>query len=83
MLHLKDRQRGFPPSQNLNKAAEHFTEVGSGTIDWKKVLTAAERLEVEHLFVQQDESDRPAVESLRISYGNLIDVYLEKMGIIS
>jgi sugar phosphate isomerase/epimerase len=83
MLHLKDRRQGFPPSRELNKAAEHFTEVGNGTIDWKKVLTAAERLEVEHLFVEQDESDRPAVESLRISYRHLIDVYLDKMGVIS
>ena len=83
MLHLKDRRRGFPPSQELNKAAEHFTEVGNGTIDWKKILTAAQRLGVEHLFVEQDESDRPAVESLRISYLHLIDLYLDKMGVIS
>ena len=83
MLHLKDRQRGFPPSQELNQAAEHFTEVGNGTIDWKNILTAAERLEVEYLFVEQDESDKPAVESLRISYRNLMDVYLSKMGVIS
>jgi len=83
MLHLKDRKGGFPPSQELNKAAEHFTEVGNGTIDWKEVVTAAERLEVEHLFVEQDESERPPVESLRISYGNLLGVYAGKMGVIS
>jgi len=83
MLHLKDRRGGFPPSQELNKAAEHFTEVGRGTIDWKNVLTAAERLEVEHLFVEQDESERPPIESLRISYGHLLDVYLDRMGVIS
>ncbi|MBV8894836.1 MAG: sugar phosphate isomerase/epimerase, partial [Acidobacteria bacterium] len=32
MLHLKDRKPGFPPSQQLNDAAGHFTEVGRGTI---------------------------------------------------
>lgn len=87
MLHLKDRQRGFSPSQELNKAAEHFTEVGNGTIDWKNVLTAAERLEVEHFFVEQDECERPPVDSLRMSYRHLLsvytDVYLEKRGVIS
>ena len=83
MLHLKDRRGGFPPSQELNKSAEHFTEVGSGSIDWKKVLTAAEQLQVEHLFVEQDESERLPIESLRISYRHLVDVYLDKMGVIS
>ena len=82
MLHLKDRKRGFPPSQELNKAAEHFTEVGNGTIDWNKVLGAAKRLEIEHLFVEQDESERPPVESLKISYAHLVDMYLVKMSVI-
>ena len=68
MLHLKDRKRGFPSSQVKNKAAEHFTEVGNGTIDWKNVLAAAERLQIEHLFVEQDESERPPLESLKISF---------------
>ena len=81
MLHLKDRRGGFPPSQELNKAAEHFTEVGNGTIDWKRVLTAAEQLEVQHLFVEQDESKRPPLESLRISYGHLLDVYVDRKGV--
>lgn len=87
MLHLKDRQRGSPPSQELNKAAEHFTEVGNGTIDWKNVLTAAERLEVEHFFVEQDECERPPLESLRMSYRHLqgvfVDLYSEKRDVIS
>ena len=83
MLHLKDRRRNFPPSTELNKAAEHFTEVGNGTIDWKKVLASAEGLGVEHLFVEQDESERPPMESLKISLGHLVDIYLEKLGVVS
>ncbi|HWC19302.1 MAG TPA: sugar phosphate isomerase/epimerase, partial [Terriglobales bacterium] len=55
MLHLKDRKPGVTTSQQLNKAAEHFTEVGNGSIDWKRVLSEAEQLEIEHLFVEQDE----------------------------
>jgi len=71
MLHLKDRKRGFPPSQELNGAAGHFTEVGNGTIRWRDVLAAAQASGIEHLFVEQDSSDRSPLESIRISYQNL------------
>ena len=71
LLHLKDRKPGFPPSQQLNSAAGHFTEVGNGSIDWKKILDTAQKYGVEHYFVEQDESERPPIESLRISYHNI------------
>lgn len=71
LLHLKDRMPDFPASQELNHAAEHFTEVGDGSLDWKKILAAAERNGVEHLFVERDSGARPALESIRISYDNL------------
>ena len=71
MLHIKDRKPGFPSSQELNDTAGHFTEVGNGSIQWKKVLGAAHDSRIEHMFVEQDESERPPMESLRISYGNL------------
>jgi len=71
MLHLKDRKPGFPPSQELNDAAGHFTEVGSGTIDWKAILAQAEKNHVDYMFVEQDQTDRPVFESLRISYDYL------------
>jgi sugar phosphate isomerase/epimerase len=71
MLHLKDRKPGFPISQTLDDAAHHFTEVGNGTLDWKAILAAAEKNHIEYMFVEQDESDRNPLESLRISYNNL------------
>ncbi|HJX00461.1 MAG TPA: sugar phosphate isomerase/epimerase [Terriglobales bacterium] len=71
LLHIKDRKPGFAPSQELNDAAEHFTEVGNGSIEWKSVLATARASGVEQMFVEQDESERPPVESLRISYHNL------------
>lgn len=74
LLHLKDRKPGFPPSQQLDEAAMHFTEVGSGTLDWKAILAAAERNRIDHMFVEQDFTDRPPMESLRISYD-----YLQKL----
>jgi sugar phosphate isomerase/epimerase len=71
LLHVKDRKAGFPTSTELNKPAEHFAEVGTGEIDWKAVFATASASGVEHYFVEQDECERPPLESLQISYNNL------------
>jgi sugar phosphate isomerase/epimerase len=71
MIHVKDRKAGFPPSHTLDASAEHFTEVGTGTINWRAVLAAAQKAGVEHYFVEQDSGERPALESVAISYRNL------------
>jgi sugar phosphate isomerase/epimerase len=71
LLHLKDRKPGFPTTQVKDAAAEHFTEVGAGTIHWREILAAAKKNGVKHLFVERDSGDLPAMESLRISYQNL------------
>jgi sugar phosphate isomerase/epimerase len=71
LLHLKDRKPGFPTSQMKDAAAEHFTEVGAGTIHWQEILAVAAKNGVKHLFVERDSGDLLAMESLRISYQNL------------
>jgi sugar phosphate isomerase/epimerase len=71
LLHLKDRKPGFPTSQVKDAAAEHFTEVGAGTIHWREILAAAENHGVEHFFVERDSGEVPAIESLRVSFENL------------
>ena len=71
LIHLKDRKPGFPTSQVKDAAAEHFTEVGAGTIHWQEILAAADKNGVKHLFVERDSGDLPAMESLRISYQNI------------
>jgi sugar phosphate isomerase/epimerase len=68
LLHLKDRKPGFPTSQVKDAAAEHFTEVGSGTIDWKPILAAAEKNAVKHFYVERDSGGLAPMESLRISF---------------
>ncbi len=68
LLHLKDRLAGFPTSQMLEPSAEHMTEVGSGTINWKAVIDTAQQTGVKHYFVERDNGSTPAFESLRISY---------------
>jgi sugar phosphate isomerase/epimerase len=70
LLHVKDRQPGFPTSQTLNRDAEHFAEVGKGTINWGPILSKAESIGVQHFFVEQDESEDP-MKSIAISHGNL------------
>jgi sugar phosphate isomerase/epimerase len=70
-LHLKDRKAGFPTSQELNDAAQHFTPVGTGAIDYKSVLAAADRKGVKRLYVEQDFSQGPPMEALRTSFKNL------------
>ena len=71
MLHLKDRKPGFPASQQLGDAAQHFTEVGTGTIDYKRILAIAQQQGIKYTFVEQDSTTIPPMESLRISYQNL------------
>ena len=74
LLHLKDRQAGFPTTQMLGPDAEHITEVGSGTIDWKAVITTAEQTGVKYYFVERDNGSTPAFESLRRSYQYLYEL---------
>ena len=71
LIHLKDRKPGFPTTQVKDDTAEHFTEVGSGTIQWREILAAAKNNGVRHMFVERDSGDLPAMESLRISFRNL------------
>jgi sugar phosphate isomerase/epimerase len=79
MLHLKDRKPGSPPSQQLNDAAGHFTEVGNGSIPWDKVLQKAKQIGVEHYFVEQDKCDKPPIESLAISYKYLKPLFAKTL----
>jgi sugar phosphate isomerase/epimerase len=70
LLHLKDRKRGYEPSQQLGKAAEHFTEIGNGSLDFRSIVDKAQAVGTKHYFVEQDESERDPLESLAISYKN-------------
>jgi sugar phosphate isomerase/epimerase len=68
LLHLKDRKPAVANSQELNKAAEHFIEVGSGIIRWPEIIATAQGQGISHFFVEQDECDRPPIGSLKLSY---------------
>jgi len=53
-----------------NTAERSFTEVGNGTIDWKKIFAAGKVSGMKHFFVEQDVSKDPFA-SLEKSYGYL------------
>jgi sugar phosphate isomerase/epimerase len=58
MIHAKDM--GAPPKQEM-------LDVGSGKIDWPKLITAAKRAGVKHFFVEHDEP-KDALASIGRSY---------------
>jgi sugar phosphate isomerase/epimerase len=58
LVHVKDMD---------NTPKHHFTEVGRGIIDFKKLLAAAEKAGVKHYFVEQDETPGSPFSSLKIS----------------
>jgi sugar phosphate isomerase/epimerase len=62
LVHLKDMD-GTP--------ARDFTEIGSGIINFKRILVSAERAGVKHYFVEQDKCKISPFESIRISLAYL------------
>jgi len=71
-LHLKDRKPDVPTSTDTGPGSAHFTEVGTGTLDWSAILRLAEQFHIPDMYVEQDQTERPPLESLQISYTNLV-----------
>lgn len=71
-LHLKDRKAGAQVSINTGPSSWHFTEVGTGTLDWVSIFQLAAKNHIPYMFVEQDRTDRPPLESLQISYRNIV-----------
>lgn len=70
LLHIKDLKPGFPPSTGDFKG-KPYAEVGKGTIDWKRIFKAAPKGGIRQYYVEQDECDRPPLESIQISFDYL------------
>jgi sugar phosphate isomerase/epimerase len=75
LLHIKDLKPGIAPSTESPKGVP-YTEVGHGVINWKRIFMAAGAAGVRHYYVEQDECDRPCLDSARISYE-----YLSKLSV--
>jgi sugar phosphate isomerase/epimerase len=76
LLHVKDRKPGYAPSTIPDPGPGPFTEVGNGSIDWKRILAAAPAGGLKHYYVEQDFFDRPVFESCRISHDYLKNLKL-------
>ncbi len=70
LLHLKDYTIGHD-----HKPV--YTEIGLGNLDWKRILTAAEKAGTEWLIVEQDTCPGDPFDSIKISYEYLAKL-LEK-----
>jgi sugar phosphate isomerase/epimerase len=71
LLHLKDKAEGTAVMYKESAPPTAFKEVGSGVLDWPKVLRAAAAAKVAHYFVEQDQTPGDPVDSLRQSFGYL------------
>lgn len=68
-LHVKDVAAGTEPNFALTMKP---TEVGSGVVDWAKVLPAAHKAGVQHFYFEQEPPFAiPRIEAARKSYGYL------------
>jgi sugar phosphate isomerase/epimerase len=71
LVHLKDKAEGTAVMYKESVPRTAFKEVGSGVIDWPKVLRAAAAAKVAHYIVEQDQTPGDPVDSLRQSFGYL------------
>ena len=71
-LHLKDRKPDATVSFDTGPASAYFTEVGEGTLDWVSIFRLAAKDHITYMYVEQDQTERPPLESLQISYTNIV-----------
>lgn len=73
LLHVKDVKAGSAPSTRFGPAVP-FVEVGRGTINWRQVFEAAKKAGVRRYYVEQDTTERPPLEAIKISRDYLHDL---------
>lgn len=71
LVHLKD-VKSLPKvsasgKQNFGSSMKEMTEVGSGILDWKRILANSEKAGIKHYIVEHDKPAHP-FESIRTSY---------------
>ncbi|MGC9197706.1 MAG: sugar phosphate isomerase/epimerase family protein [Acidobacteriaceae bacterium] len=71
LIHLKDRTPGAPTGFVMGPSAEHFTELGKGSIDWPHLLMQARWQGIRYAYLDQDETAEPVVQSMRESFAYL------------
>jgi sugar phosphate isomerase/epimerase len=67
LMHLKDKADGVAKRFDENVPRTAFKEVGSGTLDLKRILRLANEAGVKHYFVEQDSTPGDPIASLKVS----------------
>ncbi|CAG5069504.1 Inosose dehydratase [Dyadobacter sp. CECT 9623] len=57
--------------KDMDKGDQSFAEVGTGSIDFKKIFAARKTAGLTHFFVEQDVAKRPPLEAIEISFQNV------------
>lgn len=71
VLHIKDERKHYPPTVSGRTPDEAFAPVGKGVIDWKRIFKAAPKGGLKYYFVEQDQTELPVFEAIKISYDYL------------
>lgn len=53
--------------KDMKADTQDFTEIGNGTIDFKRIFEAKEKAGLKHWFLEQDSSDKDIFESINLS----------------
>ncbi|SDQ05523.1 Sugar phosphate isomerase/epimerase [Chryseobacterium soldanellicola] len=59
--------------KDMKKDNKDFTEIGNGTIDFKRIFEAKEKAGLQYWFLEQDSSDKDIFESIQISKKYIIE----------
>jgi sugar phosphate isomerase/epimerase len=74
LVHVKDMKKlpkvSASGGQDFGDSLKDMTEVGSGIIDWKRILGQSEKAGIKHYIVEHDKPQAP-FESIKISYDYL------------
>lgn len=74
LLHLKGMKKGLCsargafPSGPPPRGGNPFTEVGRGCIDWPRMFEHVREAGARHVFVEQDRSDDPPLQTMKLSF---------------
>jgi sugar phosphate isomerase/epimerase len=79
LLHIKDFRAGVAANLQEGPSREGpspFVPVGQGRIDWRRIFARASVAGAKHIFVEQDRSDTPVIEAVKISLNYLKNLRL-------
>jgi sugar phosphate isomerase/epimerase len=68
-LHIKDVRKDAKTV--VDRVDAQTTEIGNGRVDWPKLFAAMDPERIRHYFVEQENFERPPLESARLSFDYL------------